>query len=70
MTAEFEPRMVKHFDDENEREWKEIGNKVTKVKFSPEENAKYIETAYEVEWKALQTRAPALVEKLRKISGN
>src|SRR5262249_15999210 len=70
LTAEFEPRMAKHFDDENDREWKEIGNKVTKVKFSPQENTKYLETAYEVEWKALQTRAPALIDKLRKISGN
>jgi TRAP-type C4-dicarboxylate transport system substrate-binding protein len=70
LTADFEPKMVKHFDDEDEREWKEIGNKVTKVKFSPEENKKYLDTAYEVEWRALQARAPELVEKLRKISGN
>jgi len=70
LTADLEPRMVRHFDDENEREWKEIGDKVKKVKFSPAENAKYLDTAYQVEWKALQARAPELLEKLRKISGN
>ena len=70
LTAEFEPRMVKHFDDENVREWKEIGNRVTKVKFSAQENDKYLQTAYEVEWNALQARAPGLIQKLRSISGN
>src|SRR5215813_9028854 len=27
LTADFEPKMVKHFDVEDEHEWKEIGNK-------------------------------------------
>src|ERR1700731_943105 len=58
LSAEFEPKMVKHFDEDDEREWKEIGTKVSKVKFSPEENEKYVNTAYEVEWNALQARAP------------
>jgi TRAP-type C4-dicarboxylate transport system substrate-binding protein len=70
LTAEFEPKMVKHFDDEDAREWKEIGSKVTKVKFSPQENEKYLQTAYEVEWASLQARAPDLIQKLRSISGN
>jgi len=70
LTADFEPGMVKHFDEEDAHEWKEIGNKVTKVKFSPEENEKYLSTAYEVEWNALQARAPELIAKLRSISGN
>jgi TRAP-type transport system periplasmic protein len=70
LSADFEPRMVKHFDDENDREWKEIGSKVTKVKFFPQENEKYLQTAYEVEWRALQARAPDLIQKLRSISGN
>jgi TRAP-type C4-dicarboxylate transport system substrate-binding protein len=70
LTAEFEPRMTRHFDDENEHEWKEIGSKVSKVKFSPAENEKYLQTAYDVEWKALEARAPDLIAKLRSISGN
>ena len=70
LSAEFEPKMVKHFDDEDEREWKEIGSSVTKVKFSPQENERYLKTAYEVEWAALQARAPELIQKLRSISGN
>jgi TRAP-type C4-dicarboxylate transport system substrate-binding protein len=70
LTADFEPGMVKHFDTEDAHEWNEIGNKVTKVKFSPEENNKYLKTAYEVEWKAMEARAPELIQKLRSISGN
>ena len=70
LSAEFEPKMVKHFDDEDEHEWKEIGSSVTKVKFSPQENERYLKTAYEVEWAALQARAPELIQKLRSISGN
>jgi hypothetical protein len=70
LTADFEPAMVKHFDQEDTHEWKEIGTKVSKVKFFPEENEKYVNTAYEVEWNALQARAPELIQKLRSISGN
>jgi hypothetical protein len=70
LSAEFEPKMVKHFDDEDEREWKEIGSSVTQVKFSPQENERYLKTAYEVEWASLQARAPELIQKLRSISGN
>jgi TRAP-type C4-dicarboxylate transport system substrate-binding protein len=70
LTADFEPRMVKHFDDENETEWKAIGDKVKKVKFSADENKRYLDTAYEVEWKALQDRAPDMVAKLRSLTGN
>ncbi|HEY2184965.1 MAG TPA: TRAP transporter substrate-binding protein DctP [Xanthobacteraceae bacterium] len=70
LTADFEPRMVKHFDDEDAREWKEIGSTVAKVKFSPQENDKYLQMAYEVEWASLQSRAPDLIQKLRSISGN
>jgi TRAP-type transport system periplasmic protein len=70
LTAEFEPRMVKHFNDENENEWKAIGDKVKKVKFSDAENKTYLDTAYSVEWKALQERAPDAVAKLRSLTGN
>ena len=63
LTAEFEPKMVKHFDDENETEWKAIGSKVAKVKFSDAENKRYLDTAYDVEWKALQDRAPDAIAK-------
>ena len=70
LTAEFEPRMVKHFNDENESEWKAIGDKVKKVKFSDAESKTYLDTAYSVEWKALQERAPDAVAKLRSLTGN
>jgi TRAP-type C4-dicarboxylate transport system substrate-binding protein len=70
LTAEFEPRMVKHFNDENEAEWKAIGDKVKKVRFSADENKRYLDVAYDVEWKALQERAPDAVAKLRSLTGN
>jgi TRAP-type transport system periplasmic protein len=70
LTAEFEPRMVKHFNDENDAEWKAIGNKVKKIQFSADENKRYLDAAYDVEWKALQERAPDAVAKLRSLSGN
>jgi TRAP-type transport system periplasmic protein len=70
LTADFEPTMVKHFNDEQDSEWKAIGSKVTKVKFSDAENKLYLDTAYNVEWKALQDRAPDVVAKLRTMTGN
>lgn len=70
LTVEFEPKMVKHFDDENESEWKAIGSKVTKVKFPDAENKRYLDAAYDVEWKALQDRAADAVPKLRAMTGN
>jgi TRAP-type C4-dicarboxylate transport system substrate-binding protein len=70
LTADFEPTMVKHFNDEQDNEWKAIGSKVTKVKFSDAENKLYLDTAYNVGWKALQDRAPDVVAKLRAMTGN
>jgi TRAP-type C4-dicarboxylate transport system substrate-binding protein len=69
-TEAFEPRMTAHFDKENEDEWKAIGNKVKKIKFSEAENKRYLDTAYELEWKQLGTRVPDMIQKLRKMSGN
>jgi len=45
-------------------------SKVTKVKFSDAENKRYLQAAYDVEWKALQDRAPDAVAKLRTMTGN
>jgi len=70
LTVNFESRMVKHFNDEQDNEWKAIGDKVKKVKFTEPENKRYLDTAYDVEWKALQERAPDLVAKLRSLTGN
>jgi TRAP-type C4-dicarboxylate transport system substrate-binding protein len=70
LTVEFEPKMVKHFDDENETEWKAIGSKVAKVRFSDAENKRYLDAAYSVEWKPLLDRAAVAVAKLRAMTGN
>jgi TRAP-type transport system periplasmic protein len=70
MTAEFEGRMVAHFEKANEDEWKEIGTRVKRVTFSDAENKRYLDTAYELEWQALQQRAPDQIGQLRRLSGN
>jgi TRAP-type C4-dicarboxylate transport system substrate-binding protein len=70
LTADFEPTMVKHFDDEDAAEWQAIGDKVIKSRFSFAEDKRYLDTAYDVEWNVLQQRVPDLVNKLRSISGN
>jgi hypothetical protein len=62
--------MVKHFNDEDETEWKAIGHKVKKVQLSAEESKRYLNLAYDVEWKALQERASDAVAKLRSLTGN
>src|SRR3990170_7748261 len=55
-TAEHEPKMVKYFQDEEQKEWKELSKLVTRVKFSDAENKKFLDTAYEVEWAAIAKR--------------
>jgi TRAP-type C4-dicarboxylate transport system substrate-binding protein len=70
LTAEFEPKMVKYFNKSGEEEWRAIGNSVKRVKFSEAENKKYLDLVYQVEWNSLRQRAPDLVERLRKMTGN
>jgi TRAP-type C4-dicarboxylate transport system substrate-binding protein len=71
LTAEFEPKMVKYFQDLEQKEWKELDKVVTRVKFSEAENKKYLDTAYEIEWSVLGKRvSPELLAQLRKTTGN
>ena len=70
-TAEYEPKMVKYFQDEEQKEWKELDKLVTRVKFSDAENKKFLNTAYEVEWAAIAKRvSPEMLTRLKKVSGN
>ena len=70
-TAKFEPSMVKYFQDEEQKEWKELDKVVTRVRFSESENRKYLDTAYEVEWAAIAKRvSPEVLARVRKVSGN
>lgn len=70
-TAEYEPKMVKYFQDEEQKEWKELAKLVTRVKFSDAENKKYLDTAYEVEWAAIAKRvSPEMLAQIKKASGN
>ncbi len=59
ITVAFEPKMVAYFKKLETDEWKKIGSSVTKIKFSPAENKKYLDLAYGEEWAAMQKRLPA-----------
>lgn len=70
-TANFEPKMVTYFQEEEKKEWKELDKVVTRVRFSEPDNKKYLDTAYEVEWAAIAKRvSPEMLARLRKVSGN
>ena len=70
-TVEFEPKMVKYFQNEEHKEWAELDKLVTRVKFSDADNKKYLDAAYEVEWAAIAKRvSPDVLARIRKISGN
>jgi len=72
VTAEFEPKMVEHYRKAEAAEWAELEKSgVTRTKFRDEaDNRRFIETAYEVEWKNLETKIPDSVGELRKLTGN
>lgn len=71
ITAAFEPRMVAHFVNQNKLEDAALAKfGLNRVTFSPAENKRYLDTAYNVEWAAIAERAPGTVDKLRKLSGN
>jgi TRAP-type mannitol/chloroaromatic compound transport system substrate-binding protein len=71
VTADFEPKMVQYFHDQEQKEWKELDKLVTRVKFSEAENKKYLDTAYEVEWAVIAKRvSPEMLARLRKTTGN
>jgi len=71
ITIKFEPEMVAHFETQIKEEWKkydEIG--IKRIKFTPAENKKYYEAAYEAEWEDLTKKVPALVPDLKRLTGN
>ncbi len=71
ITADFEPKMVSYFHDLEQKEWKDLAKSVTRVKFSEAENKKYVDTAYEVEWRVIGGKvSPEMLAQLRKTTGN
>lgn len=72
VTAEFEPKMVEHFRKAEAAEWAELEKVgVTRTKFRNEaDNRRFIDTAYEIEWKNLETKIPDRVAELRRLTGN
>jgi TRAP-type transport system periplasmic protein len=71
ITTKFEPEMVAHFKEQIKKEWEkydEMG--IKRIKFSPAENKKYYEAAYEAEWEDLAKKVPALVPDLKRLTGN
>jgi TRAP-type C4-dicarboxylate transport system substrate-binding protein len=71
VTTKFEPEMEAYFKKQIAEEWKkydEMG--IKRITFSPEENKKYYNTAYEAEWEDLEKKVPDLVPTLKKLTGN
>jgi TRAP-type C4-dicarboxylate transport system substrate-binding protein len=70
ITIEYEPFMHSYFESAMQSEWKELEKEgVKKIKFSPPDAKRYLDTAYEVEWEALEQKVPDLIPTLRKICG-
>lgn len=71
VTAAFEPKVVKHYDDAEKAEWAQLEKAgVVRYRFSDAENKKYLDTAYNVEFDNLATKVPDQVPTLRKLTGN
>lgn len=71
VTIMFEPYMAQHLDNLRLAEWKELEKAgVKKIHFSPADAKRFVDTAYEVEWEALEKKVPDLVPTLKKLSGN
>lgn len=71
LTAKFEPDMVSFFQKESTKEWESLAKAGVKtIKLPPEDAKYYLDTAYRVEWDALQKNFPDLVPKLKKLTGN
>lgn len=71
ITVAFEPKMVAHYKEAEAKEWERLEQAgVRKIRFSDEENRRYIDTAYNVEWDNLATKVPDIAAELRRLTGN
>ena len=72
ITVAFEPKMVSHFiDGENKELGKVLSESgVKKASFSASEKAKFIKLAYDVEWNHLATKIPGAIPELKRMTGN
>ncbi len=71
ITAQFEPKMMAHFQAAIKGEWKKLDEAgIHRVKFSGSDAEKYLNTAYAVEWEHLAKKVPDLVAELKKTTGN
>jgi len=71
ITVKFEPEMEAYFKAQIKKEWEiydEIG--IKRIKFTPAENKKYYDSAYEAEWEDLAKKVPDLVSDLKRLTGN
>lgn len=70
VTIKYEPEMRAYFEKEIEKEKKEqekIG--IKRIKFSPEDTKKYIDTANDAFWEDLEKKVPDEVKTLKKLMG-
>ncbi len=71
LTTRFEPDVMAYYQKTDDKEWGELKKVGVKpIKFSPEDAKYYIDSAYQVEWEALEKKIPDVVPKLKKLTGN
>ncbi|WP_221563139.1 TRAP transporter substrate-binding protein DctP [Alkalihalobacillus sp. TS-13] len=68
-TAEYEEYMVDYYKKQDKKEIEELkANGVELIELPEPEAEKFLETAYETEWKHLEGEVPELVDKLRELT--
>jgi TRAP-type C4-dicarboxylate transport system substrate-binding protein len=71
ITPKFESEMEAYFKGKEKEEWDKYDKMgIVRIKFSPEENEKYYNMAYEAEWKDLEKKVPDLVPVMKRLTGN
>lgn len=71
ISIKYEPDMVEYYNSLEKKDWEAMKGKVERVKFSPEENKKYLDAAYETEWARLTTKVgEKRVAELKKLACN
>jgi TRAP-type transport system periplasmic protein len=70
ITVKFEPEMEAYFKKKEKEEWEKYDKMgIVRIKFSPEENKKYYDTAYDAEWEDLEKKVPDLVPVMKRLTG-
>lgn len=71
ISVAYEPEMVNYYKGLETKDWQALEGKVKKIKFSDAENKRYLDAAYETEWKRLEEKVGGKrVAELKKLACN